>query len=157
MEYTTEDMTFALSALGEGLEVYVCHPEDEDDRLFTVEQIQDCDGHLFLIKKERRGSSTMGAMKDMLIDMCETPFKDRCPECDGEGEIEFDAPRAHAGGYNDGCIDTEWDTCERCDGEGEVERLCEECGEPVCKARTKDSGLMVINPDDFNLCEDCAV
>ena len=59
-EHTTYNMTFALVSFTEGFEVYVCHPPsfpdfdetDEDKvRLWNEEEIEDCEGHLFLIKK----------------------------------------------------------------------------------------------------------
>jgi len=44
-----------------------------------------------------------------------------CPECDGIGEIEYDVPRPHAGGFNCGYIDTELGDCENCNGLGKIE------------------------------------
>lgn len=49
-EHVTYNMTFALVALEEGFEIYCCHPEDDDVRLFTADEIEDCEGHLFLAK-----------------------------------------------------------------------------------------------------------
>ena len=50
MEYTTYNMTFALVAFAEKLEVYVAHPEDYDLRMWSEDDIEDCEGHLFVIK-----------------------------------------------------------------------------------------------------------
>jgi len=50
MEHTTYNMTFALVAFAEGLEVYVAHPEDDDVRMWSEDEIEDCEGHLFVIK-----------------------------------------------------------------------------------------------------------
>ncbi len=44
-----------------------------------------------------------------------------CPECGGDGRIEVDVPRPHAGGFNCGFIDTAWIECEMCQGSGEIE------------------------------------
>lgn len=49
MEHTTYNMTFALVAYTEGFEVYVAHPED-DVRLWSESEIQDCEGHMFVVK-----------------------------------------------------------------------------------------------------------
>jgi len=48
-EHHTYNMTFALVSLAEGFAVYVCHPENDDCRLWSPEEIEDCEGHLFLI------------------------------------------------------------------------------------------------------------
>lgn len=48
-EHTTYNMTFALVAFAEGLEVYCAHPEDDDTRLFTEDEIEDCEGHMFVV------------------------------------------------------------------------------------------------------------
>jgi len=45
----------------------------------------------------------------------------KCPECDGEGYIEFDVPRPHNVGRDVGVIDVERVTCETCHGDGTVE------------------------------------
>jgi len=50
MEYTTYNMTFALVAFAEKLEVYVAHPEDYDLRMWSEDMIEDCEGHMFVIK-----------------------------------------------------------------------------------------------------------
>ena len=49
-EHTTYNMTFAIIAFLEGLEVYVAHPEDDDVRLWSVEEIQGAEDHMFVIK-----------------------------------------------------------------------------------------------------------
>ena len=43
-----------------------------------------------------------------------------CPECDGEGQCEYDDPRPDY--VNGGEIHAVWDTCETCHGSGEIER-----------------------------------
>jgi len=48
-EHRTYNMTFALVAFAAGFAVYVCHPEDDDCRLWSPEEIEDCEGHLFLV------------------------------------------------------------------------------------------------------------
>jgi DnaJ-class molecular chaperone len=87
----------------------------------------------------------MGRMSDMVIDDTETPIMVVCPECDGEGYIEYEVPRPQGFGRDVGYIDTETEVCETCDGDGEIERLCE-CGEPVTR----------IMGDDATECEECA-
>ena len=49
----TYTMSKALEAYEEGYAVYIEHPldEDPDDRLFSVEEIMEADGHLFIIKE----------------------------------------------------------------------------------------------------------
>jgi len=49
MEHLTYNMTFALAAFAEDFEVYCCHPEDDDVRLWNEEQIVDAEGHMFKI------------------------------------------------------------------------------------------------------------
>ena len=87
----------------------------------------------------------MGKMKELLIKLQETPIMCPCPDCFGWGQIEVDVPRPHAGGFNEGYIDSEWVVCETCNGDGEMERLCD-CGEPVTK----------IMGDDAEVCQECA-
>ena len=87
----------------------------------------------------------MGKMKELLMELQETPIMGPCPDCLGSGEIEYDVPRPHAGGFNMGWIDTEVETCETCSGDGEVARLCD-CGEPVTK----------IMGQDAEVCMECA-
>ena len=48
-EHYTYNMTFALVAFAEKFAVYCCHPDDDDVRLWSAEDIEDCEGHLFLI------------------------------------------------------------------------------------------------------------
>jgi hypothetical protein len=50
-EHTTYNMTFAIVSFAEGFEVYLCHPDDDNVRLWNEEEIEDCEGHLFLIKQ----------------------------------------------------------------------------------------------------------
>jgi len=87
----------------------------------------------------------MGKMKDLLIELQETPIMTPCPDCFGEGTIEYDVPRPHAGGFNEGYIDTATEVCETCSGDGEMERLCD-CGSPVTK----------IMGQDAEVCMECA-
>ena len=87
----------------------------------------------------------MGKMKDLLIELQETPIMTPCPDCFGEGYIEYDVPRPHAGGFNEGYIDTATEVCETCSGDGEIERLCD-CGSPVTK----------IMGQDAEVCMECA-
>jgi len=44
-----------------------------------------------------------------------------CPDCDGEGRVEYDLPRPHGFGRDVGYIDTVMDDCETCSGHGELE------------------------------------
>ena len=48
--HTTYNMTFALVAFAEGFEVYCCHPDDDDVRLWSTDEIEGAEGHLFLIR-----------------------------------------------------------------------------------------------------------
>jgi len=68
----------------------------------------------------------MGKMKDLLIELQETPIVSPCPDCFGEGTIEVEV-------------------CETCSGDGEYERLCD-CGAPVTK----------IMGQDAEVCMECA-
>lgn len=45
----------------------------------------------------------------------------KCPDCDGEGQVEYDLPRPHGFGRDVGYIDTVMDDCETCSGYGEIE------------------------------------
>ena len=63
MEHLTYNMTFALAAFGEedgdwGFEVYCCHPEGDDVRLWDVKEIADAEDHMFkIIKREYKDES----------------------------------------------------------------------------------------------------
>lgn len=46
----------------------------------------------------------------------------KCPDCDGEGQVEYDLPRTQGFGRDVGYIDTVMDDCETCSGSGEVEQ-----------------------------------
>ena len=72
----------------------------------------------------------MGKMKDLLIELQETPIMTPCPDCFGEGYIEYDVPRPQSFTRDIGYLDTARETCETCSGDGEMERLCD-CGEVV--------------------------
>ena len=52
-EHQTYNLTFAIAAFKEGLEVYVDGElsNEPDRRLYTITDIADCDDHLFIIKK----------------------------------------------------------------------------------------------------------
>ena len=58
MEHTTYNMTFALVAFAEGLEVYIAHPEDDDCRMWSEDEIEDCEGHMFVVKFRNDPRST---------------------------------------------------------------------------------------------------
>lgn len=45
----------------------------------------------------------------------------KCSECMGEGQIEYEVAKPHAGGFNLGYIDSVWETCPVCNGDGDVE------------------------------------
>tara|TARA_R100001015_G_C4583034_1_gene139272 strand:+ start:746 stop:940 length:195 start_codon:yes stop_codon:yes gene_type:complete len=47
MEHTTYNMVFALASFTEGFEVYCCHPDDDDVRLWSEDEIEDAEGHMF--------------------------------------------------------------------------------------------------------------
>ena len=44
-----------------------------------------------------------------------------CPDCDGEGRVEYDLPRPHGFNRDVGYLDTVMDDCETCSGYGELE------------------------------------
>jgi len=50
-------------------------------------------------------------------------MKKVCPECDGEGRLEYGKPVIDY--VNGGYIDTVWDDCDECHGAGEVD-FCED-------------------------------
>ena len=45
----------------------------------------------------------------------------KCPECDGDGYIEFGVPRPHNVNRDVGVIDVDRVTCETCHGDGTVQ------------------------------------
>jgi RecJ-like exonuclease len=94
-------------------------------------------------------------MKDMLIEMQETPIMDPCSECRGTGTVEYEVARPQSFSRDIGEIDVEEKTCEACAGGGEVPRLCD-CGEEVTKARLDGNVHYIINGRDFDKCEECA-
>ena len=87
----------------------------------------------------------MGKMKELLIELQETPIMSPCPDCIGVGTIEVEIPRPHGPDRDVGVIDVETETCETCCGDGEIERLCD-CGAPVTK----------IMGQDAEVCMECA-
>ena len=87
----------------------------------------------------------MGKMKDLLIELQETPIMTPCPDCWGYGTIEVEYPRYRGPSRDVGVIDVETETCETCSGDGEIERLGD-CGEPVTK----------IMGQDAEVCMECA-
>jgi len=87
----------------------------------------------------------MSRISDLIIEAQETPIMCPCPDCMGDGYVEYDVPRPHNFGRDVGYIDTETEVCETCNGDGEMERLCD-CGEPVTK----------IMGDDAEVCQECA-
>ena len=87
----------------------------------------------------------MGRMKEEFMRMQETPYMDKCSECDGEGTVLEEVPMPHNFNRDIGFIDTKTVTCETCSGAQEVERLCNECSEWV-----------TINvPESSILCDNC--
>ena len=87
----------------------------------------------------------MGKMKDLLMELQETPIMTPCPDCFGEGTIEYEIARPQSFTRDIGYLDTARETCETCSGDGEIERLCD-CGEPVTK----------IMGQDAEVCMECA-
>lgn len=87
----------------------------------------------------------MGKMKDLLIELQETPIMTLCPDCWGDGTIEVVYPRYHGPSRDVGVIDVENEVCETCNGDGKMERLCD-CGAPVTK----------IMGQDAEVCMECA-
>jgi len=83
----------------------------------------------------------MGAVKQhMLKDRTE-----QCPECCGTGQVEYEVEKPHAGGFNEGYIDTKWGDCEECEGTGTVSLYCEACGDVLTNAdddETRCNGCM---------------
>ncbi len=87
----------------------------------------------------------MGRMKEEFMRMQETPYMDKCSECDGEGTVLQEVPMPHNFNRDIGFIDTKTVTCETCAGAREVERLCNECSEWV-----------TINvPESSIICDNC--
>ena len=97
----------------------------------------------------------MGKMKDLLLEMCETPMRDVCPECDGKGEVEVEIARPQGFNRDIGYLDTAWETCEDCHGDGVVDRTCVECGYVIYKAHHDHNNVLVVAAHDATLCEEC--
>ena len=45
----------------------------------------------------------------------------KCPDCDGDGEVEIEVPRPHNVNRDIGVLDAKKVQCETCDGYGKVE------------------------------------
>jgi DnaJ-class molecular chaperone len=75
----------------------------------------------------------MSQTTNHLIYLQETYQMEKCPECLGDGQVEYEVARPHAGGFNEGYIDTVLDDCELCGGQGEVIKPCPACGEGMSK------------------------
>ena len=87
----------------------------------------------------------MGKIKNMLIEMQETPIMEACSDCWGDGTIEVEHPRYRGPSRDVGVIDVETETCETCMGEGMVERLCD-CG----------ASVTIFMGRDADICMECA-
>lgn len=83
----------------------------------------------------------MSKIGNHVVYLSETPVYMDCPQCGGTGEVEVDVPRPHAGGFNEGYIDTVTEICEECLGNGEVYKPCPACGETLTLADGK--GMLV--------------
>lgn len=57
----------------------------------------------------------MGRVKDNFV----TDVFIECPECGGDGWIEYDVPQPR--GHGEGFIDTETEVCDHCYGDGRIE------------------------------------
>ena len=86
----------------------------------------------------------MGKMKELLMELQETPIMTPCPDCLGTGSVEYEIPRPHGPDRDVGYLDTRTEVCETCSGDGEIERLCD-CGEPVT----------LIMGEDAEICNEC--
>jgi len=89
----------------------------------------------------------MGKMKDLLIELQETPIMTPCPDCLGDGYVEYDIPRPHGPDRDVGVIDVGTEVCETCSGDGEFERLCD-CGAPVTRIMGQDAEVCVECADE---------
>ena len=87
----------------------------------------------------------MGKMKDLLIELQETPLMVRCEDCDGEGYSYFEIIRPQSFTRDIGYVEEVREVCETCSGDGKMERLCD-CGMPVTK----------IMGQDAEVCMECA-
>lgn len=99
----------------------------------------------------------MSKMNDMMIELSETPIRIKCPDCDGDGFVEYEVPRPHNFNRDVGYIDTETEVCDTCSGDCEVDRTCVECGYPVMRVRVDADGHYVINGFDYDKCEECSL
>jgi RecJ-like exonuclease len=89
----------------------------------------------------------MGKMKDLLIELQETPIMVPCPDCLGTGTVEVEFARPHGPDRDVGYLDTRTEVCETCSGDGEFERLCD-CGAPVTKIMGQDAEVCMECADD---------
>ena len=87
----------------------------------------------------------MGKMKDLLIELQETPIMVPCPDCHGYCTVEVEFARPHGPDRDVGYLDTRTEVCQTCSGDGEFERLCD-CGAPVT----------LIMGQDAEVCMECA-
>ena len=88
----------------------------------------------------------MSKMRDEIIRLKETPIKEDCPVCEGDGYIEIETPKPANFNRDVGYLDTDKEQCETCSGEGKVDRLCSECDNPVTQIRGPRA----------KVCEECA-
>jgi hypothetical protein len=58
------------------------------------------------------GSKTMGKMKDLLMELQETPIMTPCPDCLGTGDIEVEFARPQDFNRDVGYLDTRTEVCE---------------------------------------------
>ena len=88
----------------------------------------------------------MGRVKDLIARDMETPITDQCPECEGDGHIEYDVPRPQSFTRDVGYIDTMREVCPTCCGDGEITRVCSNCDYPVTFGMGHDA----------EYCEECS-
>jgi hypothetical protein len=53
-KHYTYNMAFAMIAFVENFAVYVCEPDGDDVRMWSLDEINDCQDHLFLITDESK-------------------------------------------------------------------------------------------------------
>jgi hypothetical protein len=89
----------------------------------------------------------MGKMKEMLLELQETPIMDCCADCDGEGYSYFEIIRPQSFTRDIGYVEEVREVCETCSGDGKMERLCD-CGMPVTKIMGEDAEVCMECADD---------